>query len=140
MKSVYEFDFNYDFREVRELIIKEKLSEEELMEGLEEEEMFVKVCLTKHAHYRMNNNFGRQCDWEEIEDLILEKGHLLFDLKTDEEFALKNSDKTLVLICKLHPYNGDLVLILESVIRKVIMIEGMEFKKIVPIPKDTKVV
>ncbi|ADO59692.1 hypothetical protein [Paenibacillus polymyxa] len=140
MKNVFDFDLNYDFREVRELMIKEKLSEEELMEGLEAEEVFVKVCITDHVYNRMNNSFGRQCNWEMIEDLILEKGHLLFELKFDEEFAMKNSDGTLALICKLYPHNGELVLILETVIRTVIIINGKEVDKQVKVYRSTKTI
>jgi hypothetical protein len=139
-KRLIDFDFAHDFREVHDLLIKEKLSEEDIEEGLEPEEVFLKVCLSSHAYKRIYNDFGRQCDWESVEDLILEKGHMLFSLKTDEEFAIKNSDDTLVLICKLYPNKGDLVLVLETVIRQVIILNGKEVEKKVKVTRNTKTV
>jgi hypothetical protein len=139
MKKVsLDFDFNHDFKEVHELVIKEKLSEEEMAEGLEPEEMFVKVCVSDHAYGRITNDFGRQCEWSDVEDLILAKGHKLFSMKTEDEFAIVNENKTLVLICKLYAYKGELVLVLKTIIRKVIVVGDHEVEKRVWLSKETK--
>ncbi|MFF2532259.1 hypothetical protein ACFVS2_25450 [Brevibacillus sp. NPDC058079] len=137
-KVTWDFDFNHDFKEVHDLVIKEQLTEEEIEEGLDPEEMVVKVCVTGHAYKRINHDYGRQCEWNDVEDLILEKGHKLFNMKTDDEFAIVNDNKTMVLICKLYPYKGELVLILETIIRKVIIVNDREVEKKVWLNKETK--
>ncbi|WPS85585.1 hypothetical protein SMD22_00565 (plasmid) [Brevibacillus halotolerans] len=141
MKKVsLDFDFNHDFKEVHNLIIKEKLTGEEIEEGLEPEEMYMKVCVTKHAFKRMNHDYGRQCDWSDVEDLILNKGHKLFNMKNNDEFAMVNDNKTLALICSVYLYKGEILLILETVIRKVIVVNDIEVEKKVWLNETTKCV
>lgn len=126
---MYDFDFSRDFKEVRELYISEKLSDEELAEGLQPEEVLVKVCLTDHAYHRMVNTYGREYAWEDVLDLIHEKGHLLFTKKNGSEFAIKNNRNTLVLYCKMYYYRGEIVLVLKTVVRKVIYVDGFEIEQ-----------
>lgn len=126
-----DFDFGRDFKEVKEVTIREEY------EG-EVEEVVVKVCITKHAYDRMYNTFGRQCEWEDVEDLILEKGSAIFDVKNREEFALVNASRTLALICRLYLYKGEVVLVLKTVIRKVTLDNGIEVEKKIRVTRNTK--
>lgn len=127
--NVIDFDFNRDFKEVKEVIIRDEF----------DEEVVVKVCVTNHAYDRMYNTYGRQCEWEDVEDLILEKGCKLFDVKNREEFALVNAKRTLALICRLYLYKeGEVVLVLKTVIRKVTMNNGVEVERKVRLTRNTK--
>ncbi|WCK57187.1 hypothetical protein PP175_28785 (plasmid) [Aneurinibacillus sp. Ricciae_BoGa-3] len=115
------YDLNFDFKEVKEVMIEETLSQEEINEGLEPETLFLKVALTGHAYDRMNNTAGRDCEWMHVEDLIVEKGNQLFNVKYGEEFVMINDTQTIAVVARMHRQYGDCVLILETVIRNVIM-------------------
>lgn len=125
-KSVVK-DFDYsDYREVHDLFVQEKLTEEDIEDGLEPEEMLVRVCLTKHAYDRMYNTFGRQCEWSEVEDLLLEKGHFIFEKKTGEHIAFVSKDQTLAVTCIVHVRKGEVALIVKTVVRNVVIDNGRE--------------
>lgn len=134
-----DIDFFYDFAMVKDMEIEEKLTEEEIQEGIEPFTMNVKVCITSHVLHRKEHTYGRQFEWYMVEDLLKEKGHKLFNMKNGDEFAIVNDDRTLALICKLYCYDGELVLVLKTVIRNVIVDEHyQEHEKKVWISRRTK--
>jgi len=136
-----DFDFNYDFKLVEDIVIQEELTQEEIEDGITPFEMDVKVCFTSHAYDRIYNTYGRQCEKEAVLDLIREKGHKLFDLKSGEEFAILNESKTLGLVCKLYQYEDILVLVLPTIIRNVVVGKDYkEYEKKVYITRNTKCV
>lgn len=138
VKNVVDFDFAYDFKEVKEYVIREQLSVEDIEDGLEPEEINLKVCLTKHVLDRMEGTYGRQCEWVDIEDLILAKAHKLFEVKSGEEIAIVNETKTLVLFCQIYLYKGELVMKLKTVVRKVIVVNNKEIEKRVWVNQKTR--
>lgn len=119
MAVKFEYDLNRDFVEVKDVLIKETLSPEDLEEGLEAEELELKVALTKHSYDRMNDSEGRDCEWSLVQDLLWDKSDILFEVKNGEEFIIVNDNQTLALVCQMHQQNGVAVLILITVIRKV---------------------
>lgn len=119
MAVKFEYDLNRDFVEIKNVMIEETLSPEDIEDGLEAEQLDLKVALTSHAYERMNDTEGRDCEWGLAEELILDKSDVLFNVKNGEEFVLINDKQTLALICQIHQQNGVAVLILITVIRKV---------------------
>lgn len=141
MAKKFEYDLNYDFREVRNVRITETLSQEDIEDGLEAEQIDLQVALTSHALDRMNDTEGRDCEWELVEDLIVRKGNVLFSVKNGEEFLLVNEKQTLALVCQMHQQNGIAVLVLITVIRKVYMDRNLqEREKRVYVDKSAQVV
>ena len=141
MAKKFEYDLNYDFREVKNVVITETLTQEDIEDGLEAEQLDLQVAVTSHAHARMNNTEGRDCEWELVEDLIVEKGNVLFNVKNGEEFILVNRKQTLALVCQMHQQNGVAVLVLITVIRKVYMDSNLEEReKRVYVDKNAQVV
>jgi hypothetical protein len=140
MAVIFEYDLNRDFVEVKDVMIEETLSPEDVEDGLEAEQLNVKVALTKHAYDRMNDSEGRDCEWNLVENLIYDKSDTLFNVKNGEEFILVNHKQTLALVCQMHQQNGVAVLILITVIRKVYMDKNFqEREKRVYIDKSQKV-
>lgn len=121
-----DVDFNYDYAKVIELEAVEKLSVEDMEDGLEPMAMTLKLCLPEHVFKRMNK-FGRQFDMEDVIDLVDAKSHKLFDLSHGSEFAIVNEMNTLGLVCHLYNVKDQnskeqvLALVLSTVIRKVIV-------------------
>ncbi|PLS19024.1 hypothetical protein CVD28_01065 [Bacillus sp. M6-12] len=121
MAVKFEYDLNRDFVEVKDVLIEETLSAEDIEDGLEPEELVLKVALTKHSNDRMNDSEGRDCEWSLVQNLLWDKSDILFKVKNGEEFVMVNDKHTLALVCKMHQQNGVAVLILITVIRKVYM-------------------
>lgn len=111
------YDFNKDFKEVKNIFIEEKLSEEEKEEGLEPLLFDIKVCLTNHAYHRMYNTENRDVDWEDIETLLLLAGNDLLTVKNKEKVAIATKDFTFVIIGHIHYQDGDLALIIHTIIK-----------------------
>lgn len=122
------YDFNKDFKEVRNVFIEENLSKEDLEEGLEPIIYDIKVCLTNHAYHRMYNTENRDVDWEDIETLLLLAGEKLLTVRNKEEIAIATKDFTFVIIGHIHYQDGNLALIVHTIIR--IQKTGLKFKKI----------
>lgn len=132
----WDIDFHYDFKRVKEFEVKEELTKEELEEGLEPEVMNLKVCITDHAD-RRSKQFDRFFEWSDVEDLILEKAHKFFQIKSGSEFAIRNEKSTLAVICKLLVYQGEVVLVIKTVVRKVTVTEHGEKEKKVYVTRKT---
>ncbi|WCF11634.1 hypothetical protein NDS46_30270 (plasmid) [Paenibacillus thiaminolyticus] len=120
--GVFDGDFS-SFKEVHDYFIQER---QEIQEGLEPQEILVRVGVTNHAYDRMFNTYGRQCEWSDVEDLILQKGHKLFNIRIGENLSFVNHDHTLVVVCNLQAYQGYLVLSIITVVRKVAVCYGTE--------------
>ncbi|TCJ98230.1 UNVERIFIED_ORG: hypothetical protein BDK47_11816 [Anoxybacillus amylolyticus] len=131
-----DIDFFYDFKWVKEFEVQERLTEEELAEGLEPESMTLKFCVTHHADQRSQEE-GRFFDWEDVEALVLEKAHKFFSLKNGTEFAIVNQHKTLAVICRLYLYQGEMVLVVKTVVRKVLVTSYGEMEKKVFVTRKT---
>ena len=109
------YDFNKDFKEVKNIFIEEKLSEEEKEEGLEPLLYDIKVCFTNHAYHRMHD---RDIDWEDdIETLLLLAGNDLLTVKNKEKVAIATKDFTFVVIGHIHYQDGNLALIIHTIIK-----------------------
>ncbi|BBW98980.1 hypothetical protein GsuE55_38130 (plasmid) [Geobacillus subterraneus] len=131
-----DIDFSYDFKWVKEFEVSERLSEEELAEGLEPETMTLKFCVTHHADQRSKEE-GRFFDWEDVESLVLEKAHKFFHLKSGAEFAIVNERKTMAVICRLLVHQGEMVLVVKTVVRKVLVSSYGEREKKVFVTRKT---
>lgn len=126
-KGLYSFR---DFKEVKELYLEERLTEEEVAEGLEPIEEFFKVCVTKHAWQRMNNELERNCDYEWVQDLMVSKSNEILNVPMNEDFVLLSSDCKLAVVGLLTKIEGELAIILKTVIRKVFIDKyGNEIEK-----------
>lgn len=110
------YDLSYDFREVKTLFVEEELSKEDLDEGLEPILYDIKVALTSHAIDRMYGTEDRDIEWEEIESLLLITGEELLNLRNGEEFTVLSKDSTISIIGNAHFQDGNLVLIVHTVI------------------------
>lgn len=108
-----------DFKEVKELYLEEKLTEEEIAEGFEPMEEFFKVCITKHAWERMNCELERNCDYLWVENLMISKANEILNVPMNEDFILLSSDSKLAVAGVLSRVDGNLAIILKTVIRKV---------------------
>lgn len=130
-----------DFREVKDIVLKEKLSEEEIEEGLEPLESFFKVCITGHAFNRMYGEQERYAPYELVEDLIVSKATEIINTSTNEEFILLSSDKKLAVPCIIQKIEGEYAIIIKTVIRKVYYKDGIECEKTVGFRKcyDNKI-
>lgn len=115
-KSLYELR---DFREVKELYLEERLTAEEIEEGLEPIQEFFKVCITKHAYERMFCELDRNCDYLWVEDLLISKANELMSLSMNEDFVLLTQDKKLAVVGLVTNIEGNLSIILKTVIRKI---------------------
>lgn len=113
------YDLNEDFEEVYDLFVEEKLTEEEIAEGLEPMDIHFKIALTYHACKRMYDDYERFCDYELVEALIMEKADQIMSIAGGEEFILLNNKQTLGVVCEMHFQEGMNVIIIRTVIRKV---------------------
>jgi hypothetical protein len=139
MAVKFEYDLNKDFVEVKDIMIEETLSAEDIEEGLEPEQLDMKVAITGHAYNRMNDSEGRDCEWNLVQDLLWDKSDILFKVKNGEEFIIVNDKQTLALVCNMHMQNGIAVLILVSVIRNIYVDTNMkERERRVRLKKDHK--
>ncbi|MDF2880002.1 MAG: hypothetical protein K0R54_559 [Clostridiaceae bacterium] len=128
-----------DFKEVHELFLVESLTNEDIEDGLEPMEIELKVGYTKHAIERMFNSYGRQCEFEDVENLIIKKTDSIMTIKNNEEFALVNENQTLVLVCEMIQKDGMTILSIITVIRKVFVDKNFnEHEKKVWLNKETK--
>ena len=118
-----------DFISVKDIILEEKLSKEELEEGLEPFESFFKVCLTKHSYKRMYEEQNRYAPYEMVEDLIISKSNEIINTPLNEEFILLSSDKKLAVPCIINKVQGEYAIIIKTVIRKVYYKDGIEYEK-----------
>ena len=113
MKKDTYYELNEDFSEVKTIFIEEVLTEEDLKEGLEPMILDTKVALTSHAVDRMNE---RDISWDEIEYSLIKVGDSLLELKNGERFNVL-VDETFSIAGNAHFQDGDLVLIVKTVIR-----------------------
>lgn len=120
-----------DFISVKDIILTEKLSEEEIEEGLEPLESFFKVCLTKHSYERMYGEQNRFAPYELVEDLIISKSNEIINTSLNEEFILLSNDRKLAIPCIINKVQGEYAIIIKTVIRKVYYKDGIEYEKTV---------
>lgn len=113
----FTYDLQRDFREIKNLFIEEELDDEDLAEGIEPIIHDVKVCLTNHALDRMYNTENRGIEWEEVESLLLIAGNSLLELKNKQTVTITTVDRTIAVFCSTHFQNGDLLLIVHTVVR-----------------------
>lgn len=126
-KNLYELK---DFKEVKSVYLTETLSKEDLEEGLEPISEFCHVCITKHAWERMNSYENRFCEYEWVENLILSKSTEILNLPMNEDFILLSKDSKLAVVGVLNLINGELSIIIKTVIRKIFIDkDGNEIEK-----------
>ena len=113
------FESLRDFREIKDVYLEEKLTQEEIDEGLEPYGDLFKVAITNHSYQRMNEEIDRFCDWEDIEDLLLEKSTQIINASQKEEFILLRDDLRLAIVCIIENIEGFSTIVLKTVIRKV---------------------
>lgn len=137
MRDVYSLK---DFREVKNVYLKEVLTEEEIMEGFEPIEEIFKVCITGHAYKRMFTEFNRYCEYSLVEDLLIDKSNELLNCSMNEEFVIMNEDSTLAVVSKLQRIDGELSIVIITVIRKIYIEDGVEKTKKVWMRGDTNII
>lgn len=126
-----------DFREIKDVYLEEKLTQEEISEGLEAYGDLFKVGITNHAYQRMNEEIDRYCDWEDIESLLLEKSTQIINASQNEEFVLLRNDFKLAVVCIINNIEGFSTIAVKTVIRKVFFDDnGNEKEKRVFVDKN----
>lgn len=135
MKIREEIDLR-DYRDVRMMMISETL------EDGETDSMDLYVALTSHAYKRMNEEVSRDCEWEQVENLIIDCGSQLFDVKLGEDILLINDSMTLAITGKLHAEKGKMIFIVFSIIHKILRTGDKIIEKKVYIneERNTKVI
>lgn len=129
-----------DFREVKDLYLEEKLSAEEIAEGFEPMQEVFKVCITKHAWERMNTQLERNCEYEWVENLMSSKANELLNMSMNEDFILLSNDCKLAVAGVLSRVEGEIAIILKTVIRKVFIDKnGNEVEKRVWVKEGSNV-
>lgn len=129
-----------DFKEIKEVYLEEKLSEDEIGEGLEPISEIFKVAITNHAWKRINEDFERFCDWDDIEDLILSKSTELINAPHNEDLLLLRNDCKLAIPCIINKIEGFYTIILKSVIRNVYFDNGIEKEKKLRVRRENNIV
>lgn len=131
------FESLRDFREIKDVYLEEKLTQEDINEGLEPYGDLFKVAITNHAYQRMNEEIDRFCDWEDVESLLLEKSTEIINASQKEEFILLRDDLKLAVVCIVKNIEGFSTIVLKTVIRKVFFDNnGDEKEKIVFVNKN----
>lgn len=128
-----------DFYEVRDLFLEEKLTQTEIEEGLEPIQEFIKVCITTHAHKRMYEEFERFCEYSEVEDLIISKATGILNTSFNEDFVLLRGDYKLAVVGFLTKIEGQISLVIKTVIRRIYVENGIEKERRVWIRKGSKI-
>ena len=117
-----------DFKEVKLVLLEEKLSKEEIEEGLEPISEMFKVCITSHAFNRMYKEQNRFCDYEWVESLLVQKSTSLLNCQMNEDILLLSDDKKMAVVLQLTNIEGELAIVLVTVIRNVIYKNGQEIE------------
>lgn len=117
-KSEFLFE---DFREVKFLELKEILTEDEIEDGLEPISEIFRVCITHHAHKRMYSQRERYCEYEWVENLFISKATAILNSPMNEEILLISDDKKIAIVFQLTKVQGELSIVMISVIRNVII-------------------
>lgn len=126
-----------DFKEVKDLYLEEKLTQDEINEGLEPYGDLFKIAITKHAYQRMNEEIDRFCDWDDVEGLILSKSTELINAPQNEDLVLLREDFKLAVCCIIKNIEGFPTIVIKTVIRKVFFDNnGNEMEKNVFINKN----
>lgn len=126
-----------DFKEVRFMEITEVLSIEDIEEGLNPITYGFNVAFTCHALRRMHDDFDRQCDFEDVMDLLSSKTSIT-EQSIHAEFSVLRKDFKLKIPCVMEIINGEYVLIVKTVIRNVKIINGVEVESKVSITKNDR--
>lgn len=131
------FESLRDFREIKDVYLEEKLTQEDINEGLEAYGELFKIAITNHAYQRMNEEIDRFCDWEDVEALLLDKATQIINAPQKEEFILLRDDLKLAVVCIIKNIEGFSTIVLKTVIRKVFFDNnGNEKEKIVFVDKN----
>lgn len=118
IKNEYYFE---DFKEVKFLELREKLTKDELEEGLTPISEIFRVCITQHAYYRMYGEWDRYCEYDWVENLFIEKSTAIINCPNNEEAILISNDKKIAIVFQITRIQGELSIVIISVIRNVIM-------------------
>lgn len=117
-KEEYFFE---DFREVNFLELTEKLTKDEIEEGLIPISEIFRVCVTNHAYRRMYGDRERYCEYEWVENLFISKGTAILNSPMNEDIVLISDDKKIAIVFQLTKVQGELSIVIISVIRNVII-------------------
>lgn len=117
-KSEFLFE---DFREVKFLELNEILTEDEVEDGLEPISEIFRVCITNHAYRRMYGERERFCEYEWVENLFISKSTAILNAPMNEDIVLISDDKKIAIVFQLTKVQGELSIVMISVIRNVII-------------------
>lgn len=123
MANVY-YELNEDFKKVYSIFIDEKLTEDEISEGLEAMNFEIKVCFTTHAIERCNDELEREVDPAEVVSLFLKAGSSLLNIKNGVDFTVASRDKTFAVMGVMHYQDGNPHLIIKTAVRVWLEDEG----------------
>lgn len=115
-----------DFKEVKYLVLEEKLTVDEVEEGLEPESQTFAICITNHAYRRMYGEQERYCDYEWVENLLMDKSTAILNSPSNEDILVLADDKKMALVISISIIQGERAISLISVIRNVIYKNGVE--------------
>lgn len=124
-------DFSYeDYREIHTVMIEEKLTKDEIEEGLEAEIYDIHICLTSHSLFRMNDDAEREIEWDEIEPIILGVGEGILNLRDGEIFEIFSKEGDVKVAGITRFYDGKINLVVKTVVR--ILLSDGSYKSLKP--------
>lgn len=106
-----------DFRRIETFLVTEELSADELEEGLEAMDYLVSVCFSGHSNDRTENEEEREVSWDEMLPVFLEAGDQILSMGNGKDFAISSKEERIAIIGRSQYYNGELYLVLKTVIR-----------------------
>lgn len=116
MKNLIELS---DFREVKNLFYTERLTKEEIKEGLEPMDFHLKIAITHHAYERMYNTENRYCEYEEVEELLIENCEKIINAERNISYIAMNKDSTFGLIIIIDQISGYDTIIIKTVLKNI---------------------
>lgn len=119
-----------DFKEVKDitLIAKDNYSD------------IFKLCYTKHSLDRCLEQVDRNCTLDRVEELIQSKGDDLLASPLSSEYTLLSEDKKLAVVIVMERIEGFPSIIVKTVIRKVVVRNGIERELIVHVNNRSAVI
>ena len=93
-------DYLNDFSKIEDIDIKEKLTNEEIQEGLTPMIFNFKVLFTYHALDRIETPGDRECDYFEVIKLLKTTPQII-NQSMGQELRVLSHDRTLCVVCKI---------------------------------------
>lgn len=128
---------DFDADRTGQVLFTEILSEEDILDGREPEVFSPKVFYSYHAIQRMEECLGRQCDYGDIEDLLISNPHII-SMGFRKPFAIMRDDLMLAVLCEFEIIDGEMAFHIITVIRKVEIVNGEEVEEKIALKRLSK--